>query len=603
MTRATLQSETLIEALRRRAAATPDATHLLLLEEGRPTPPLSFGELLEGAEEAARGLRSRGIEPGQTVSLMLPTGRDFFFAFLGAQLAGAVPVPIYPPVKVDQIEEYAARQVGILENAEARALITVKQATKLARLLRPKVPSLSVIARVEELREEGLGSPVLPAQRIGAADLGLIQYTSGSTGDPKGVALTHGNLIANIRSIGEAVEVTSEDVLVSWLPLYHDMGLIGCWLFALCHGLRMVCFSPLDFLRQPKRWLKAMSEYGGTLSPAPNFAYELCVRRVRDRDIGGLDLSRWRVALSGAEPVNPETVERFNKRFGPYGFHEEAMIPAYGLAENAVAVTFKPLGRPTRFDSVEREGFQREGRAEPAGEAGGSGAEPLRFTSVGRPIPRNEIRIVGEGDEAVGERIEGNIQFRGPSATPGYYRNPEATAAIHTDDGWTRSGDRGYIADGELFITGRRKDLIIKAGRNLDPAEVEGLAAEVDGIRSGCVVAFGVTNAGTGSEDLIVIAETRATDSETRRRLTSEVRRRVRSVARVSPDAVLLVPPRTVPKTPSGKLRRSETRERYLSKTLTQRRPPVWLQIVRLSAGAGASVLLAWLWRRRKRES
>jgi acyl-CoA synthetase (AMP-forming)/AMP-acid ligase II len=598
--KATVESETLVEALRRRAQATPELTHLELFEEDHALPPIDFGGLHAGAEEVARGLRARGIERGQTVALMLPTGPDFFLGFMGIQLAGAIPVPIYPPVKIDQIEEYATRQVGILGNAEARALVTVKEATKLARLLRPRLPSLSAIARVEALRAEGAAAPPLPDPRIGSDDLGLIQYTSGSTGAPKGVALSHGNLVANVHSIGEAVKVTGEDVVVSWLPLYHDMGLIGCWLFALCHGLEMVCFSPLDFLRQPKRWLKALSEHGGTLSPAPNFAYELCVRRVRDRDIGGLDLSTWRVALSGAEPVNPETVERFNRRFRPYGFHEEAMIPAYGLAENAVAVTFKPLGSKTRFDRIEREAFQREGRAVAA--SGADGDEPLRFVSVGRPIPRNEVRIVDDEDEAVGERVEGNIQFRGPSATPGYYRNPQATAAIRTADGWTRSGDRGYLAEGDLFITGRRKDLIIKAGRNLDPAEVESLAAEIDGIRKGCVVAFGVTNPGTGSEDLVVVAETRSTSLEARKKLGSEVRRRVREVVRVSPDEVVLVPPRTVPKTPSGKLRRGETRERYLSKTLTQRRPPAWVQVGRLAAGAGASVLLAWLWRRRGKD-
>jgi len=593
-------SDTLTEVLRRRVATEPDRKHLTLLESDREVESLSFGKLLEGAEGVARGLLSQGVERQQTVALMLPTSREFFFGFMGTLLAGAVPVPIYPPVKIDQIEEYAERQVRILRNAQVTALLTPKRATKLARLLRPKVPSLRTILQPDKLLEKKRTAiPVeSPELSVSSEDLALIQYTSGSTGDPKGVALTHGNLIANIRSIAEAVQVTPDDVVVSWLPLYHDMGLIGCWLFALYHGLEMVCFSPLEFLRQPKRWLRALSDFGGTLSPAPNFAYELCGRRIRDGDLDGVDLSAWRVALNGAEPVDPDTVDRFCERFGVCGFRAEAMLPAYGLAENAVALSFPPPGRPPRVEAVDRDTLHREGRAVPVGDRE-CATEPLRSISVGVAIPGHEIRLVDDQDREVAERVEGNIQFRGPSATSGYYRNPKATAAIRTADGWTRTGDRGYLAGGELFITGRSKDLIIRAGRNLDPVEIEALANQVDGIRRGCVAAIGVSNPTTGSEDLVVIAETRKEGPRTRRRLAAEVRRRISDATKVSPDEVLLVPPRTVPKTPSGKLRRAETRGRYLSKTLTQRRPPVWVQVARLALGAGWVAFLAFLWQRR----
>ncbi len=596
-------ADTLVEVLHRRVQGDPERKHLLLLEENRQVASLSFADLLVGAEAVARGLHSEGIGRQETVALMLPTGREFFFGFMGTLLAGAVPVPIYPPVTIDQIEEYAERQVRILRNAEVTALLTPKRATKLARLLQPKVPSLRAILRPDKLlaRRKKAEPAEDRSARVTPDDLALIQYTSGSTGDPKGVALTHANLISNIRSIGEAVRVDSKDVVVSWLPLYHDMGLIGCWLFALYQGLEMVCFSPLDFLRRPKRWLRAISEYGGTLSPAPNFAYEFCVRRIHDRDLEGLDLSSWRVALNGAEPVNPETVERFCSRFGAVGFQKGAMLVAYGLAENAVALSFPPLGRPPRIEAIERDTFHREGRAVLVEEDSGED-EPLRHVSAGRALPDNEIRLVDDEDREIPERVEGNIQFRGPSMTGGYYRNPEATAAIRTADGWTRTGDRGYVADGELFISGRRKDLIIKAGRNLDPAEIEALAAEVDGIRRGCVAAVGVSNPATGSEDLIVVAETRKKDPATRRRLAAEVRSRISRATKVSPDEVVLVPPRTVPKTPSGKLRRAETRGRYLSKTLTQRRPPTWVQIARLAAGAGWVALVAFLLGRRLRK-
>ncbi len=605
-------SSTLVEAARRQAGEMPDADHLVLLRDDGSSESLSFGRLLEGSEAVARGLRSRGIEPRETVALMLPTSFDFYFSFLGVLLAGAVPVPIYPPVKLDRLEEYAARQVGILRNAQARVLVTERRAQVLAGLLRPKVRSLRTVARTESLAEEGRRDRAGRAEiSVGASDLALIQYTSGSTGDPKGVTLTHSNLISNIRSIGEAVSVEADDVVVSWLPLYHDMGLIGCWLFALYYGLEMISFSPLAFLRRPKRWLRAISDYRGTLSPAPNFAYELALRRIHDRDLEGVDLSSWRWALNGAEPVSPETVERFCRRFAPYGFRKEALKPVYGLAENAVALTFPAADEAMRVEYVEREPFERQRRvvvvgAGPGGTHRAGGAqtvdEPLRFVSVGRPIAGNEVRVVDGDGAGAGERAEGDIEFRGPSATPGYYRNSRATAALRTPDGWTRTGDRGYLAAGDLYITGRSKDVIIKAGRNIHPTEVEAVAVRVDGIRRGCVAAFGVSGA-DGREQLVVVAETRELDPQARARLATEVRRRVNSVIKVAPDAVELVLPHTVPKTPSGKLRRAECRDRFVGGELTPRRLPVWFQVARLGTAALAATWITWIWRGRARGS
>ena len=592
------RSSTLVEVLRHRAAEMPDVEHLTLLGDDDSSESLSFAQLLEGAEAVARGLRASGVEPRRTVALMLPTGFDFYFSFLGVLLAGAVPVPIYPPVRLDRLEEYAARQAGILGNARVRALITERRAETLARLLQPKVRSLRTVTRVERLAEVGRRAGNERAEiSLDTGDLAFIQYTSGSTGDPKGVTLTHANLLANIRAIGKAVDVSDDDVVVSWLPLYHDMGLIGCWLFALHYGLRMVSFSPLAFLRRPKRWLRAISDYRGTLSPAPNFAYELALRRIHDRDLEGVDLSSWRWALNGAEPVSPETVARFCRRFAAYGFREEGMKPVYGLAENAVALTFPGADETPRVERVEREAFERQGRAVVVADGDPpDGLETLRFVYVGRAIAGHEVRVVdGEGAEA-GERIEGDVEFRGPSATPGYYRNPRATAAIRTADGWTRTGDRGYLVAGDLYITGRSKDVIIKAGRNIHPTEVEAVAARVDGIRRGCVAAFSVSDDG-GREDLVVVAETRERDPQAQARLATEVRRRVSSAIKVAPDNVELVPPHTVPKTPSGKLRRVECRARFLAGELIPQHPPVWVQVARLGAAALVATGLAWIWR------
>ncbi len=576
---------TLTEVLLYRGRTMPGAPHLLLYDDQERLSTITFSELLTGAGAAARGLAAQGVRRGDTVALMLPTCKEFFFSFLGTLLEGAVPVPLYPPFRADRLEEYAQRQVAILNNAGTRALVTFREAERLARLLQPRVPWLASVTTAERLVQEG---PLGPPAASRAEALALIQYTSGSTGEPRGVALSHANLLANLRAIGAGTQVNPEDVVVCWLPLYHDMGLIGCWLFSLYDGLPIVSMSPLEFLRRPERWLWAFHRHRGTLSPAPNFAYELCVRKVKEKDVEGLDLSSWRVALNGAEPISPETLSRFQETYGPRGFRPEAMMPVYGLAECTVALTFAPIGRAPRVDAVEREAFQKDRRATPMST---NGAEPLRFVSVGHALPEHEIRIVDDNDLPVGERVDGHVQFRGPSAMRGYYRNPEATAETRTPDGWHRTGDLGYLAEGELFITGRVKDLIIKAGRNIYPQEIEELAAEVEGVRRGCVAAFAVPEPKTGTEALVLVAETRAADDSTRARITAEIMRRVNSTARVSPDVVRLVPPQSIPKTPSGKLRRGACRELYLRDALLQRPAPAWLQVTKLVAGNAVTTL------------
>ena len=587
----TCSAVTLNEALEQFAHEHPDTVHLTVLQEDGHVRSITYSELYDGARAVAAALVSRGIRPQDTVALMLPTGQDFFFSFMGILFAGAVPVPIYPPAGAARLEEYAERQSRILRNADARALITFRQAERLARLLKPRIPSLNFVVRTERLRKEGTRLAYTPA-RVTPESFGLIQYTSGSTGLPKGVVLSHANLLANVRAIGDGVAVQPDDVVVCWLPLYHDMGLIGCWLFSLCHKLPLVVMSPLSFLRRPERWLWALHAYRGTLSPAPNFAFELCVRKVPDDAIEGLDLSRWRVALNGAEPINPVTIERFVKRFGPRGFRPAAMMPVYGLAESTVALTFHPVGQSPQVDVIERETFRRSRKAVPVsgssdnGDGDGEWPEALRFISVGHPVLDHEVRIVNDDGRRIGERTEGHIEFRGPSATPGYYRNPEATRAIRTDDGWLRTGDLGYLGEGDLFITGRSKDLIIKGGRNIYPQEVESVAAEIEGIRAGCVAAFSVPNQKTGSEGLVVVAETRRKNSEVRESLTAEIRRNIASVVKISPDDVRLVPPHTIPKTPSGKLRRAECRRLYLEDKLHPDTLPAWLQIVRVSVSS-----------------
>src|SRR6266481_2949997 len=597
-------AETLIEVLRHRAAHDAERAHLLITEDtddGERSFTLTFGELYAAGQRCAMELARRGVSVGGRVALMLPTSRAFFVSYAGILLAGAIPVPIYPPFRADRIEEYAARQSAILNNAEVCLLLTFHRAEAVAKLLRPRVRSLTGVVDAEKLIEAADKAPppspgVSPLHVTGSrarqgSDLALLQYTSGSTGDPKGVMLTHANLLANIRAIGEAVQIGPDDVGISWLPLYHDMGLIGAWLTLLHFGTPLVVMSPLAFLTRPERWLQAFHKHRGTIAAAPNFAYELCVRKIADKDIKGIDLSSWRAALNGAEPVNPETLERFAERFASYGFRREAQLPVYGLAEAALAVTVPPLNRGPLVDRIERETFTAQGRAVPAG-LGDETA--IAFVSSGKPLPGHDVCIVAEHGNEVPDRTEGFLWFRGPSATAGYYRNPKATETLlprgpATGEGeyaWVNSGDRAYCAEGEIYVTGRVKDIIIKSGRNLYPHEVEDLAARADGIRKGCIVAFGWTDEAAGTEKLVVVAETRERDASRRAALASAVTDLVSRGLGLPPDRVELIPPGSIPKTSSGKLRREETKQLYLAGTLSASRAPAWLQIARLGTGS-----------------
>jgi 1-acyl-sn-glycerol-3-phosphate acyltransferase len=567
---------TLPEVLAWHVRQHPERPHVRLLGDGDEFLELTYGELDRRARELAAGLLARGIEPGACVALMLPTGGDYLASFYAVLLAGAVPVPIYPPARPSQLGDHLRRHAAILGNARCVAMITVAAAKPVARLLRATVAELREVVTVDDLAG---ATGVLPGPTGAGDDLAFLQYTSGSTGTPKGVELTHADLLANIRAMGRAIGATPDDVFVSWLPLYHDMGLIGAWLGSLYHAIPLVLMSPLQFLARPARWLYAIDAHRGTLSAGPNFAYELCLRKLPEASLEGLDLASWRLAFNGAEPVSAATLRDFGARFAAYGLRPEALSPVYGLAECAVGLAFPPPGRGPRIDRIDRARFAHSGRAVPAA---GDDPQPLELVACGRPLPGYQLRIRDDDGRELPDREAGRLQFRGPSATRGYHRNPEATAAL-IDGDWRETGDLAYVADGELFLTGRVKDLIIRGGRNIHPQELEAAVGDLDGVRRGCVAVFGIPDPASGTERLVVLAESRHGDAAARAALEQAIQQAAIDQLGAPAEEVLLVPPHAVLKTSSGKIRRSAMRELYLRGAVGRRPRPVWWQLVQVA--------------------
>ncbi|MEW8506803.1 MAG: AMP-binding protein [Candidatus Thiodiazotropha sp.] len=568
-------ASTLMEVLAWHLEHQPERVHILHYGNREDPDEISYRDLWQGAIRVASALWERSVRPGDRVALMLPTGESYFFSFFGVLLAGAVPVPIYPPTRPSQLEEHLRRHGHILRNAGVCALISFQEAHRVARLFKTQVPSLHHIVDWSVLDKATAPPPAAPRK---GEDIAFLQYSSGSTGDPKGVILTHANLLANIRIMGEAVAVTPEDVFISWLPLYHDMGLIGAWLGSLYFGMPLVIMSPLRFLARPSRWLWTIHHHRGTLSASPNFGYELCLSKIPEEEIAGLDLSSWRFAFNGAEPVSAATLEGFNRRFSPYGLNAGTLAPVYGLAEIAVGLAFPPPQRGPLIDRIDRERFMLNGEAVPAAEGD---SDHLAIVACGRPLPGYRVQVVDGSGKPLPDRKEGRLEFQGPSATSGYFNSPETSAGLFRD-GWLDSGDRAYLADGDIYITGRIKEMIIRGGRNIYPYELELLVGEIEGIRKGCVAVFPTTDSAAGSERMVIVAESREQDPQRREALRQAIRERSIDLLGMPPDDLLLVPPHSILKTSSGKLRRGAVRALYEQGRLGRGQRPLPLQIVSL---------------------
>ncbi len=563
-------SPTLSDALRDAAERSPDVRGFVFASPHTPDKTYTWAELLEASRARAAAFHAEGLRKGDRVAMVLPEAEDFVLSFLGAVLGGLVPVPMYPPVALGKVDSYVKNVEHIVASSGARAML-------LSKVVRPILGSTLDTGAVERLLL--VDQLRLDAPRAGSEppmspdDLCFLQYTSGSTASPKGVRVTHGNLAANASAIvHKALRVdNTRDHAVSWLPLYHDMGLIGFVIAPVFTNISVTFLPTMEFVRKPTYWLEMLHAHKGTMTFAPNFAYALAARRARDSEIASWDLSHVRVLGCGAEPIHPDTLRGFCERLAPTGIRPEAMLPSYGMAEATLAISFAPSPDGIlRTDRVDVEAF-RQGEARPAAE----GAPSVEIVSCGEALVDHEVAVVDPEGNRLPDRVVGEIIFRGPSVCPGYHENPEATAQSFRD-GWLYTGDKGYLADGQVFVCGRVKDMIIVHGRNYFPQDIEWMVNDLDGIRPGSAVAFACQPGDAPSEQLVVVAEWKGKQSPDEaglKALRQSVVQKVQSETGLVPWQVVLIPPGTVPKTSSGKLQRRKTRQQFEDGTLGQEAP------------------------------
>jgi fatty-acyl-CoA synthase len=514
---------------------------------------VEWARLYDDARAAAAVLQARGVGPGTHVAAIGRTSRPMVTALQSTWLAGGTVVALPLPMRLGSIDAFVEDTRQRIAQADVEIVVCDPELTPFfdPPSARVEVVALDVLARAASQRPvDRFATPPDDPDR-----LAILQFTSGSTAEPKGVMLPDRCILDNVDAIAAGLGISAADRAVSWLPLYHDMGLIGLLMTPMLTGFELVLGAPTDFLAAPAVWLEWISEYRGTITAGPNFSYALAARALRRST--GLDLSSWRLALNGAEPVDPSAVEAFCVAGAPHGLDARAAFPVFGMAEATLAVTFPEVDVGMEVDTVDRSALENERYAAPA--SGGTAAS-RRLAVLGRPLQGVELRVRDpETGKRLGDREVGELELRGPSVTPGYYGNPAATDAAFRDS-WLRTGDLGYLVDGRLVVCGRMKDLIIVGGRNVFPEDIERAAGSVDGVRTGNVIAFG-SDRRRGREAIVVVAETRADDNIGPVR--DAVATTVCDAVGVPPVDVVLVRPGTLPKTSSGKLQRSLCRDRY----------------------------------------
>ena len=567
---------TLIDALDR-AAEAETSRGITVIDHQGGREHRSWTRIRAYARRTAAALRLEGIEPMDRILLAFPTGFEFLGAFFGAISIGALPIPCPPPDRWRPSPEGRNRPLAhVGERMEARAMLVDPEVDHDQRPSTGPMRPWSLVTDLPALLED-VPVGVSIDEEFDRPDTAYIQLTEGTTGPPRGVLLTHRNMLANVSAIGRRLEVDESDVGVSWIPLHNPLGLIGVVCFGVVFDIELVLLDPVRFLDQPESWLHAISRHGGTLSTAPNFAYDYAVRRCRESELEGLDLSSWRIAMSGGEPVRAQHLEAFARRFGEYGLRDDIFTPVYGLSEATLGVSFGSVDAPFDVDAINRRTLETEARAEPLPERGAPDpAERMHLVSIGTPLDGIECRIVDENGVSLEERRLGEVALRGPNVMRGYVGedsdSPERERT-RIESGWLHTGDLGYLADGELYVVGRAYDRIAwRDGRHLVPEEVELFVDAVDGVYAGRTAAFGVEadDETEASREQLVIAFELQSGAE-REPVERSMRHLLDRHLDVEPDALVALSPRSIPRTKSGKVQRSLARALYLRNMLDRR--------------------------------
>jgi acyl-CoA synthetase (AMP-forming)/AMP-acid ligase II len=521
---------------------------------------VTYSELVQRSAVYAHAFRESGIKPGDPVIIILEHRLDLIFAFFGAILHGAVPSIM--PFLTEKLSPQRYRQSlsSLIEITRPTAVVTYLDFKSEIESLRSPDSPLRAIIYVESLPHTVDWSwDSLEGAKRSPEDIVFLQHSSGTTGLQKGVALSHEAVLNQLRAYSAAIQINRRDVVVSWLPLYHDMGLIAGFILPIFTGVKLVLMSPFDWVRAPYRLMRSVNDYRGTLSWLPNFAYNFCASKIRDRDLQDVDLSSWRAVINCSEPMRYESHEMFIERFEPYGLRRSALATCYAMAENVFAVTQGGIGEPVRIDEISRARLSEHDKAlPPEGDD-----QVVRMLSAGHPIPNTQVRVIDPAGNKLADRSIGEIVLKGESLLSAYYRRPDLTREAFLD-GWYKTGDLGYMLEGELFITGRAKELIIVGGKNIYPQDIEALVYEVPGVYPGRAVAFGVENTALGTEDVAVVVELDDQRGSEGGAVAKEIRAAVAEGSDVTARYVQVVERGWLIKTSSGKNARTANKEKYL---------------------------------------
>jgi acyl-CoA synthetase (AMP-forming)/AMP-acid ligase II len=553
---------TFVNVLRDFYEREPDRVSVILQHPNQPDFQITYRELIERSNDYAAAYARAGVKPGDVVILILQHGKDLVYSFWGAVLYGAIPSMM--PFLTEKLspERYRADLTTIFTHSRPTGIVTYPEFEADVRTMvaesKHTIRDVFVADRIA--RQDKVNFDSLPGMKRNEADTVLLQHSSGSTGLQKGVALSHRAIFNHLDAYGDSIRLTKEDVIVSWLPLYHDMGLIACFLMPILRGVPVIQMSPFDWVRAPYRMLQTISQYHGTLTWVPNFAYNFCAQKIRDRDMEGVDLSSWRASINTSEPVKYKSHLMFHERFKSRGLRLETLQTSYGMAENVFAATQNDLSKLPYVEEIDRESFTTDKVARPAFD----GRPAIQMMSCGKPIPNTTIRIVDDKGRDLPERHVGEIVLKSNCMLNEYYNRPDITKKAFLPGGWYMSGDYGYMLNGEIFVAGRKKDLIIVGGKNVYPQDLEVLACEVPGVHPGRTVAFGLFDESQGTEEVVIIAEVGTNDEAEHDRVANEIRQHVTKNSAIALRHVRVVGPKWVLKTSSGKVARTANKEKFI---------------------------------------